>query len=88
MNNIELLFKIGVQYRIKTEMYMFIGKIYATSSSEIELKDAVSIAPFVENGVSLLTGNFEVIEDFPENIIINRDKIIVAVNTNHISPAI
>ena len=79
-------FVIGKKYFIRTATYHVVGKLEYIYPKELVLSSASWIADSGRFNAALVSGNFNEIEPFVNNVIVSRGGIIDATEWTHELP--
>ena len=80
-------FVIGNKYFIRTATYHVVGKLVNIYTNELVLSSASWIADSGRFNAALISGNFEEIEPFVNDVIVSRGGIIDATEWTHELPS-
>ena len=80
-------FVIGNKYFIRTATYHVVGKLVNIYKNELVLSNASWIADSGRFNAALVSGNFEEIEPFVNDVIVSRGGIIDATEWTHELPS-
>ena len=79
-------FEVGKSYFIRTATYHVIGQLDEIYTKELVLSSASWIADSGRFNAALVSGNFNEIEPFVNNVIVSRGGIIDATEWTHELP--
>jgi len=80
-------FVIGKKYFIRTATYHVVGLLTGVYKNELVLSNASWIADSGRFNAALISGNFEEIEPFVNDVIVSRGGIIDATEWTHELPS-
>ena len=80
-------FELGKKYFIRTATYHVVGQLNEIYTNELVLSSASWIADSGRFNAALVSGNFNEIEPFVNDVIVSRGGIIDATEWTHFLPS-